>query len=244
MAYPLDGAFARINRAGEHLKELKRIAEAFGRVYHDAISVGAMPEHLGLLDFRPPNPFPIPEGISIVVGEICYNLRAALDYLVYELARLDSGRVQVGTQFPIEHKKKRFDSISPHRLKGLYPSHVTAIELLQPYRGCDWTATLKEISNPDKHRELTKRGYAGAVWQEDMGENRSTVDPSAADAEVRTIHKAYGPGGTKLDVQLISSFPIHIWVKEQPVPVVQTLRMLQSQVTGVIEGFKPEFQQN
>ena len=244
MIHTLDGAFARINRAKEHVAELKRIADAFGQAYHDAIWVEAKPEHPGLLDFWPPDPFPIPEEISIVVGEICYNLRAALDYLVYELARLDSGCIQNGTQFPIEYKKKHFDRNSPQKLKGLNPSHVTAIELLQPYRGCDWTATLKEISNPDKHRELTKRAYGGAVWQDDIDEIRSSFDAGAADAEVRTMRQVYGPGGTKADVQLVSSMPIQISVKKDLFPVVQTLRVLQSQVADALEAFKREFQQN
>ena len=240
----LDGAFARINRAKRTVAELKLIADAFGQAYHNAISVEAKPEHPGLLDFWPPNPFPIPEEISILVGEICYNLRAALDYLVYELARLDSGCIQNGTQFPIEYNKKNFDRNSPQKLKWLHPRHVAAIESLQPYRGCDWTATLKEISNPDKHRELTKRAYGGAVWQDDIGEIRSSVDASAADAEVRTICQVYGPAGTKVDVQLVSSMPIQISVKQNLVPVVQALHLLQSAVADAVEAFKPEFQQN
>jgi hypothetical protein len=36
-----------------------------------------------------------------LVGEICYNLRSALDYLVFELAKHDSGTRQENTQFPI-----------------------------------------------------------------------------------------------------------------------------------------------
>jgi hypothetical protein len=142
---------------------------------------------------------------------------------------------------PIEYEKKSFDRIRPHRLKGLSPSHVTAIESLQPYCECEWTGTLKEISNPDKHRELTKRSYGGAVWQEDIGEIRPPVDASAADAQVRTIHQVYGPCGTKVDMQLVSSMPIQISVKQDLVPVVQTLQVLQSQVAVAIEAFRPEF---
>jgi hypothetical protein len=244
MTHSLDGAFSRINRAGEHVAELKRIADAFGRAYHDAILVEARPEYPGHLDFWPPTPFPIPEEVSILVGEIGYNLRAALDYLVYELARLDSRSIQNATQFPIEYKKKSFDKIIPSMLKGLNLSHVTAIESLQPYRGCNWTATLKELSNSDKHRQLTKRAYAGAVWQEDIGEIRPAVDASAADAQVRTIHQTYAPHGTKVDVQLVSSMPLLISVKEDSVPVVRTLQLLQSEVADAIEAFKPEFQSN
>jgi hypothetical protein len=45
------------------------------------------------------------------------------------------------------------------------------VESFQPYMGVEWTKTLRDISNPDKHRELTvlnKEGsfvftYNGAV---------------------------------------------------------------------------------
>ena len=32
------------------------------------------------------------------------------------------------------------------------------IEKLQPYKGCDWTQTLRTIRNPDVHRELVRMG--------------------------------------------------------------------------------------
>ena len=54
----------------------------------------------------------IPAMLGILIGETIYNLRAILDYLVYELAILDSGQIQKGTQFPIEDTESEFDSQS------------------------------------------------------------------------------------------------------------------------------------
>jgi hypothetical protein len=68
MSHSLDGAFARINRAKEHVAELKRIADAFEQAYHDAILVEAKPKHPGLLHFWPPNPFPIPKRLASLSG--------------------------------------------------------------------------------------------------------------------------------------------------------------------------------
>ncbi|MCH8188130.1 MAG: hypothetical protein IIB66_05415, partial [Proteobacteria bacterium] len=98
---------------------------------------------------------PVPHIIKILVGEITYNLRAALDYLVYELARLDSGEVKNGTQFPIEDTEDGFKRKRNAFLKGVSDKHVAIIESLQPYSGCDWTRILRDLSNPDKHRQLT-----------------------------------------------------------------------------------------
>lgn len=96
-----------------------------------------------------------PPEIGILVGETVYNLRAALDYLVYELAILDSGHVQEKTQFPIESCESEWESNQDRRLAGLNPTHKALIKCLQPYRECDWTGVLRDISNPDKHRTLT-----------------------------------------------------------------------------------------
>ncbi len=153
MSHPLDGAFDRVRRAEEHLADLKRrITEAEANTslvqFHRAEGrVG-----IGMAPFQP---FDRPSILSILVGEIIYNLRAALDYLIFELARLDSGQVQHGTQFLIESAPEGFMAHKEGRLKGINASHVARIERLQPYQGCQWTKTLVDISNPDKHRTLT-----------------------------------------------------------------------------------------
>jgi len=71
-----------------------------------------------------------------LVGEITYNLRCALDYLIYALAVLDSGSDEKGTQFPILDAAKDFAGRGKTMLKGLNAAHVAAIERLQPYQGC------------------------------------------------------------------------------------------------------------
>jgi hypothetical protein len=43
-------------------------------------------------------------------------------------------------------------------LRGVNDPHVRTIESLQPYRGVAWTATLRDLSNPDKHREPLQLG--------------------------------------------------------------------------------------
>jgi hypothetical protein len=92
---------------------------------------------------------------SVVIGEIVYNLRSALDYLVFELAGLDSGCIIEGTQFPIERSQKSFKwRVRGGWLDVLNAAHVAAIEALQPYRGCQWAAVLQNLSNPDKHVHL------------------------------------------------------------------------------------------
>jgi len=106
MSHQLDGAFARVNRAAVHIAELKATIDVFRQAYHDAVASQFDADLPDQSEFSP-KPVPAPEQIGILVGEICYNLRASLDYLVYELAILDSGAVQDNTQFPIYDKEKK-----------------------------------------------------------------------------------------------------------------------------------------
>src|SRR5262249_34225904 len=152
--HPLDGAVARVSRAEETFRELIRRIALHGQARAQAIKFGAHPtEPKGIVVDRQKD-LPLDLMFSILVGEVCYNLRAALDYLVFDLARRDSGAEQEQTQFLIEDNTDKFQKKVPRRLKGLTPAHVAAIEVLQPYNGCEWTRQLRELSNPDKHRTL------------------------------------------------------------------------------------------
>ena len=109
--HPLDGAYKRIDRAGIHLSNLNRRVNVFCTKIRNNITIEGNPKPiisengqkvrycLGSTSF---NIEPAPIIISILVGEITYNLLAALDYLVYELAQLDAKQIIEKTQFPIE----------------------------------------------------------------------------------------------------------------------------------------------
>jgi len=151
---PLDHGVARINRAQEHLADLIRRVALREQAQTEAMNINPHPTELKKVIVGPQQ-MPLDPMFSILVGEVCYNLRVALDYLVFALARLDSGAEQKGTQFPIAHDAAEFKKQGRSRLKGLTPTHVKAIEALQPYNhGCEWIGRLRDWSNPDKHRTL------------------------------------------------------------------------------------------
>jgi len=52
---------------------------------------------------------PLNPKVPILAGEVIQSLRSALDYLIYDLAILDSGKPQDGTQFPAEGDPESFD---------------------------------------------------------------------------------------------------------------------------------------
>ena len=155
---------------------------------------------------------PLASFSSILVGETIYNLRAALDYLVYELANLDSGQIQKNTQFPIVDYMKSWQEESHSKLKGLSSSHKAAIERLQPFRNCDWTRILREISNPDKHRSFIVVRMS-AVLHSNISRTNQTILPPT----------------------------LQMLFEEDGRPVMKTLQELQGQVAGVLDIFKPDF---
>lgn len=166
----------------------------------------------------PPSAF-----VAIVAGEALYNLRAALDYLVHALAWLDSGAPQDYTQFPITHASNAFERQLTQRLVGVNDAHARALAGYQPFNGCEWTGTLQELSNPDKHRTLTSihREFSGSfrIVRENLLD-----DPSDADRLIVP----------QSDV----SIELRFWNDR---PVVETLSHLARQTAEVLLAFQGDF---
>lgn len=148
---PFDGSYLRHQRSLEHfgdIREMIRDEEESARkglvTYQDRQSG----------EWRPLRPKRPPALLSIRISEMFLNLRAALDYIVYAVAKLDSGIVQKGTQFLIEDCPDGFERQKTSRMRGVNCCHVAMFEELQPYKTGQWTARLRDFSNADKHREL------------------------------------------------------------------------------------------
>ena len=225
--HPLDGANERVSRAGEHLLDLKQRVnhlrkEKFKRIVVNTQRIMLRPPiGNGWATFRvieiPPSRQPMI--ISILVGEVIYNLRAALDYLVYELARFDAKQIVENTQFLIEDTPKGFRSHAKRRLNGLNPRHFAAIESLQPFKGCEWTKTLASISNPDKHMRLT--------FIDCPVRSASQIGSTEALAAEQTVN-----------MDDIAAIEI---IFRGGMPVVETLEQLKLKVAETLASFESEF---
>jgi hypothetical protein len=181
------------------------------------------------IEFEPDEP--IPPRYSLLIGEAIYNLRACLDYIVYELAILDSGTEHKRTQFPIYETQDKFRRRPPTRLGGVNAIHTTAIERLQPYNGVNWTKWLQAISNPDKHRHLIIAEHGGDVI--------STTSPNPTPASgARDVFISL-PGNSGMPVSL----EITVFVAfNDGLPVVDTLEKITTGVANVLAYFKAEFE--
>lgn len=189
---------------------------------------------------------------SILLGETVYNLRAALDYLIYELAILDSCQVQKGTQFPIEDTeqgwRRRWKGVIINRkgkpirggcyLPGLALRHKASIRFLQPCYGCNWTRRLRIISNPDKHRTLTVVGGTQTTVRRSAGTGPTILDPSRQGQTV-LLHVSTRRDRRPMNMDTEIAFDIAF---DDGTHVIETLQELQTQVADVIDVFEPEFE--
>ena len=237
-SHPLYGAQLRFERADRHLSEADSLIDGFALACKDGIVSKDHHKTIQLTKYPP-----IPVTLPLVISDAVHNLRAALDYIVYELAVLDSGKVQDGTQFLIEDvksdpafPKRGFDARSQKCLKGLNPRHIDMVEGLQPYRGIEWTKTLRDISNPDKHRTLTalthkdRRMMVKITYKPDgpyLGAEKFTPEG--------ITHDSY-------DLEFEADNAIGIAGTDPAAPsLMSTLYRLETEVCRTIEFFKPEF---
>jgi hypothetical protein len=211
----------RIDRAGEHLEDLETRVAAFVESQRDSIvfeanEIGIRIENVG------DDP---PATLGVIVGEVLYNLRAALDYLVYALAWLDSEAHQAHTQFLIEDSPEVFDSKRSWRLKGLSDEHAAAIKRLQPFDGPNWLRVLRETSNRDKHWALH---FVTA-----QGSGHFEFDPPISSANLDALRAG------EVDVKHTGSVEITF---DDGTPILEALQQLHSEVRALVEAFKPEFE--
>lgn len=218
----LDGAFLRVERAVEHLSDLQARIDAFNAKEREATAIKVEGQTVSVVGEQNPPP----QMLGLIAGEVVHNLRVALDYLVYELAFLGEGAPREKTQFPIEDRPEGFSGWRKTRLEGVEDEHVGIIERYQPYKGCDWSRVLRDISNQDKHRTLhliAGRGHA-----------RVNVGGTKAKAEAAGGESRPGARGMYYKPTFDVAFP-------DGTPVMATLPQLVTEVRAVLELFKPEF---
>jgi hypothetical protein len=239
----LEGADAWLDRAKEHLHNLKILIEPLIKAESQAIAATANFQNAGQsFGFNLPRT-PAPNRVSVLAGESIQALRRALDYLVYELALLDSGKEQDGTQFPIDDAQDVFWSRLERKnrgrsayLIGVKRVHAAAIERYQPYFGCDWTEDLRSISNPDKHRHLSfahhdVRSQATRVDSVDDSTHQTVILTDDGFTVLWTV-------GDKVHMKLEQKVDIAF---EDRLGVVETLDEIESKVTDVLNEFRPCF---
>lgn len=225
----LDSAYAQVDRGAEHLTELKLLHDEVCKIQAKSTVVqfklqGTVPagETLEAGEVRYPQP-PVGIRVRIIAGETANCFRSALDYMVAQLAILDSGARQERTQFPIAHTPKHFKQARRRGfLNGVNDPHVAAIEKLQPYNGRDWLKFLAILSNFAKHDDLILLKHGVLITTE-----KFPVDPTDPDPFKYRM---------RVDFQNVIQIAIN-----EGFALIPTLEILKSEVAKTLDAFKPEF---
>lgn len=163
MGHPLDGAESKINRAGAHLDSLNAEVGAFYAKEPYVAIPDRDPEDGGQI-WRAKIVHEPPPIMSLLIGEIVYNLRSALDHIAWQLALLDGSAPGGRTQFPIFSTRP----IDSRQIVSIPAAAAAAMERLQPYhRGknahTDPLWILHELNRIDKHQTIHVVGMQAHV---------------------------------------------------------------------------------
>jgi len=159
MVDPLEDAREKLQRARNHLADLKRQARRLGRdANRHRVLVDYDSDEGRYVVYAKTSSEPLPS-LSLILGDLIHCARGALDFTAWKLAIKHLGREPPEKkahliQFPITPCVTRFDNAR------VWPfvSKKVRREMLrhQPHPGCDpgndSLATLQWVSNRDKHR--------------------------------------------------------------------------------------------
>jgi hypothetical protein len=107
--------------------------------------------------------------VSLLIGDAAHNLRTALDFLAYALARDANPGVDLGQiYFPISESFAKYQSGLRGKTKGIPQAAIDALSLIQPYGGGnDDLWGLHQLDIIDKHRLLvTTVMITDKIWFE------------------------------------------------------------------------------
>lgn len=260
----LQGCFAKLDRAQEHLDALGEATLDFLRT-HPFDLRGEIDKEEGRYSVRIRVKQTPPERLGLIVGDAVQNLRAALDHLVSSLAMLGGAEVTWMNQFPIlrEPPSSKRDRDKWNQMLTDVPHGARiAIEQMQPYnrpgsveidKHSLWI--IKRLSNEDKHR-VVLRALTHVLDAEDapfdampkfepiadVGEPRNlrlgSLGPLEREAELYSADvEILGP---KPKLKMRGALPIEIIYGEDLVPG-RRLESASKRIRKTIKDFAPVF---
>ena len=155
----------KLDRADAHLAGVKRAIEEAHDTSGERFEVKFDPQSGQHIYYAHNLPAIDPEW-SLIMGELLYDLRSALDHLAWQLVLLDGGQPSEQTQFPVRespfNKKGQFINV---QLKPPVknPKILAALDECQPYNGPEGEPVrfdhsslrqLHRLNIIDKHRLL------------------------------------------------------------------------------------------
>lgn len=150
-----DGALLKTKRADQHIQDLNLRLNTFLQGEFHRLSV----EH----DLNTGNDFlkfnkfkPVPDDISLIIGDSIHNLRSALDFIAYEIVN-SAGINASDVHFPFrETREELIRAIDEGKIKRASGKAADFIfDTIKPYKAGDpFIWALNKLANIDKHRLL------------------------------------------------------------------------------------------
>ena len=159
----LEGVNAKIQRAQDEIERLARDIADSCEGQRSLFSEELRPD-VGdkIWIFRGETPI-VPIGYSVRLGEIVYNLRSALDQLIWQLVHANYKTPGRHNEFPLLNDESRFNETVKSKLKGVSQKSLDKIKEMQPFcKNDEWDAlkTLHSLCNTDKHRSVIFPSYS------------------------------------------------------------------------------------
>jgi hypothetical protein len=245
-----DSAYEKLRWAKQQLGALDEACNRFleGRPYGYAshFEVDGFEQVFNIKIARHP-----PSDITLLVGDILHNSRAALDHAVFGLAVEHTPSLSADErgrlQFPIVRDVTEFKQQKRRgRLWGVPAKQRTEIQRLQPYYSTwpnVWLGLLSELNNTDKHRfvhvtpaVVQWAGFGGLG--DSPGQMRLTWSgPFLKKDDAEIVRVRFVPANANVEVEFIPSFVLAIAVRQIPVgaPIESAFTTMESIVRAVEE---------
>jgi hypothetical protein len=167
----IDGIRLKVKRAKKHIADLESAIRSFldEKPYTLATKPHPIAEihhtTLYVSDVKP-----VPDDISLIIGDAVHNLRASLDYLMWQLVEAGGGVPNRNIYFPISDTPQQYQSaIGNGEIQKIVPDALDIIGSVQPYKTADQTLwLLHQLDIIDKHRLLLTVTASMDKWGVDL----------------------------------------------------------------------------
>ena len=153
---------AKLERAKQHIDDLKRLHDAFIKSNPYKVGTKRDPQTRKLIYYITGVEQP-GDNIATILGDILQNLMSVLDHLAYQLVCVGTGHEGPFpyVYFPIADSAAKYEAAKLRKIKGMRPAAIKAIDGIKPYKGGnDLLWRLYKLNNIDKHRLLVTVGSA------------------------------------------------------------------------------------
>lgn len=249
-ADPLEGPKLKIERADAHINELMPLVRGFceGQRYTSRIDVEPDGQHALKVRFDPP---PIPGKIPVIVGEILFQFRSALDHLACALAIHNGAKTISDVYFPTGTSVDHFKSQAKGKIHRLSADARTMVAALEPYNGGKghWIRVLHSINLVDKHQALipaaaaTFHANASITFKPGIGLNTISAPRFIPLFENELVVMKLPSSATDIQGNLNVSIDIAFGDIEviKGEPVLPSLKQFSDLSKGIVRAFEERF---